>query len=134
MYLIILLIIILIMMKFLFNYKDNFNNLNDKIHFNNKYFDKYFNDTLTYDNPHYTYYYNDSIDQSKISENDQNIINQIDNIDYGNIKSGIQKCNDKCNGKCHYIGYNGIGICDTSIYSKSNIGTLHNNPIFVYGN
>ena len=135
MFLIILLIILLIIISILFNYRDNFNNLNDAMVDNNpfysKYFDKYFNDTLTYDNPYYTYYYNDSINQSKISENSEDIVNQIDKVDYGNVKLGIQKCHENCQGQCRQLGYDGIGICNSSIYNKYDLGTLYNNPTFI---
>ena len=77
-----------------------------------------------YDNSNHHYYYNDIIDQSKINEDYNDLINQTDKIDYSDIKTGFQKCIENCNGNCFQIGYNGVGVCDTTPIKQFDYGTL----------
>lgn len=87
---------------------------------------------LMEDNLETTYFYNDLIDQNKIKENSNDVINSIDNTDYSQPKElGIDKCLRQCNGICTQVGYNGIGSCIP--VEKTNYGTLYKNPTFTYG-
>lgn len=87
---------------------------------------------LMEDNLETTYFYNDLIDQNKIKENSNDVINSIDNVDYSQPKElGIDKCLRQCNGICTQVGYNGIGSCIP--VEKTNYGTLYKNPTFTYG-
>ena len=79
------------------------------------------------------YYYNDAIDQAKISETAFNIVNQIDPIDYSNVKTGLQKCKENCNGVCYEGGYTGIATCYPLQQRSFDWGTLYKNPTFTYG-
>ena len=87
---------------------------------------------LMEDNLETTYFYNKLFDQNKITENDYDVINSIDNIDYSQPKElGIDKCIKECNGECVMTGYNGIASCIPTV--KTNWGTLYKNPTFTYG-
>lgn len=87
---------------------------------------------LMNDNLETTYFYNSLVDQNKITENDYNVINSIDNIDYSQPKEfGIDKCRRTCNGICVESGYNGISSCVP--VQNTNWGTLYKNPEFTYG-
>ncbi len=79
------------------------------------------------------YYYNDAIDQSKISETAFNVVNQIDPIDFSNVKTGLDKCKEKCNGVCFEGGYTGIATCYPLQERTFDWGTLYKNPTFTYG-
>lgn len=79
------------------------------------------------------YYYNDAINQSKITENAYNVVNQIDNIDYSNVKTGLQKCNEKCKGVCFEGGFTGTATCYPLQQQTFDWGTLYKNPTFTYG-
>jgi hypothetical protein len=79
------------------------------------------------------YYQNDTIDQSKINENSYDIVNQIDLIDYGNVKTGMDKCQEKCDGQCLEFGYTGSTTCYPEETIGFDYGTLYKNPTFSYG-
>jgi predicted RNase H-like nuclease len=80
-----------------------------------------------------TYYYNDVIDQTKINESAYNIVNQVDKIDYSNVKTGLEKCLEKCDGTCFELGYMGIATCFPKQTKSFDLGTLYKNPTFTYG-
>jgi hypothetical protein len=87
---------------------------------------------LMEDNLETTYFYNDLIDQNKIKETSNDVINSIDNVDFSQPKElGIDKCLMHCDGICTQVGYNGIGSCIPVV--KTNYGTLYKNPTFTYG-
>ena len=113
------------------NNNNSFNNnlIENKILFNNK----DYNQNLSIDNKDNQYFYTDMIDQSKINESAFNIIYSIDPIDYSNVKTGLQKCNEQCKGICFENGYDGTSTCyplQTQIFDW---GTLYKNPTFTYG-
>lgn len=112
--------------------KNNFfkTSLNNKKNNLNK---KDYNEIILADTKDLTYYHNDVINQGNIYEDSNDIINQIDKIDYGKITTGIDKCKKLCNGVCWENGYTGVATC----YPKSplfDFGTLYKNPTFAYGN
>ena len=80
-----------------------------------------------------TYYYNDAIDQSLINETSYNVINQIDPIDYGDVKTGLDKCKTNCKGICFEGGYTGTATCYPEVTRSFDWGTLYKNPTFTYG-
>jgi hypothetical protein len=80
-----------------------------------------------------TYFQNDTINQSDINENSYDIVNQIDKIDYGDVKTGIQKCNEQCKGVCLEYGYYGSATCYPKPKQSFDYGTLYKNPTFSYG-
>lgn len=80
-----------------------------------------------------TYFQNDMIDQAKINENSYDVINQIDKIDYANVKTGMQKCQEKCKGTCLEFGYTGLATCYPKQTRNFDYGTLYKNPMFSYG-
>ena len=89
---------------------------------------------LEEENKGITFFYNDTIDQSKITQNAYNIINQVDNIDYSKIMTGIDKCRLKCmNGTCMEGGFSGVASCIPKATSSFDYGTLYKNPEFTYG-
>ena len=102
--------------------------IDEKILFNNR----DYNENLSIDNQidgHY--YYNDMINQSNINETAFNIVNSIDPIDYSNVKTGLEKCEENCNGMC-YSGYNGISTCYAPETSTFDFGTIYKNPFYTY--
>jgi hypothetical protein len=103
--------------------------IDEKILFNNK----DYNQNLSIDNKNNKYYYDDMIDQSNINETAFNIVYSIDPIDYANIKTGIQKCNENCKGICFENGYDGIATCYPNQQNSFDWGTLYKNPTFTYG-
>jgi len=105
-------------------------NIDKKILFNNK----DYNENLSIDNKDGKYFYDDTINQSDINENAFNIVYSIDPIDYGNVKTGIDKCNNECDGICFENGYNGIATCYPIQNQTFDWGTLYKNPTFTYGN
>ena len=79
-----------------------------------------------------TYYYNDVINQTKIVEDADNIINSIDVIDYSKVKTGMDKCLENCKGGCYAIGYNGVATCYPLPNKSFQWGTLYKNPMFTH--
>lgn len=92
-----------------------------------------YDEVLKNENSDLVYYYNDSIQQDKITENAEDIVNMIDKIDYADIKTGIQKCEEKCDGTCYELGYTGVAACFPSEKQKFFWGSLYKNPTFTYG-
>ncbi len=115
-----------------YNYKldnEQITNIDKRILFNNK----DYNENLSIDNKDNKYYYNDMINQSNINETAFNIVYSIDPIDYGDVKSGIEKCNENCNGICFENGYDGVATCYPTQSQIFDWGTLYKNPTFTYG-
>ena len=79
------------------------------------------------------YYQNDFINQSKITEDANDIINCIDKVDYGNITTGMDKCEQSCEGVCLELGYTGVATCFPKADKPFDWGTLYKNPEFTYG-
>jgi hypothetical protein len=94
---------------------------------------KDYSQTLADQNSDLTYYYNDEIDQSKFNETAFNIVNSVDMIDYGNVKTGLDKCNESCSGICYEGGYTGTATCYPMLNRTFDWGTLYKNPTFTYG-
>jgi hypothetical protein len=92
-----------------------------------------YNKLLGDDNKEVTYYYNDVINQSKISEDANDLINQVDLIDYSNIKTGLQKCEENCKGVCFELGYMGTATCYPPETRTFDYGSIYKNPTFIYG-
>jgi len=92
-----------------------------------------YNKLLGDDNKRVKYYYNDVIDQSKISENAYDLVNQIDLIDYANIKTGLEKCEAECDGVCFELGYMGTATCFPKETKTFDYGSIYKNPTFIYG-
>ncbi len=80
-----------------------------------------------------TYYENDSINQNNINEDAYDIVNMIDKIDYGKVKTGMDKCREECNGVCYEGGYTGSATCFPIQSNKFDYGTLYKNPMFING-
>lgn len=111
------------------NENQEIDEINEKILFNNR----DYNENLSIDNKNNKYYYNDMINQSDINETAFNVIYSIDPIDYSNVKTGIEKCNEECKGICYENGYDGIATCYPSQPQGFDWGTLYKNPTFTYG-
>jgi hypothetical protein len=94
---------------------------------------KDYNEALESLNKDLTYYDNDVIDQAKINETAFNIVYQIDKIDYADVKTGIEKCNERCDGVCFEMGYTGTSTCYPRQTRSFDWGTLYKNPTFTYG-
>jgi hypothetical protein len=94
---------------------------------------KYSNKLLGDDNKEVKYYYNDYINQSNINENSRDLINNIDLIDYSNIKTGLQKCEEECDGVCFELGYMGNATCYPKETKSFDYGSIYKNPTFIYG-
>jgi hypothetical protein len=92
-----------------------------------------YNKLLGDDNKEVTYYYNDVINQSNISENADDLINQIDLIDYADVKTGLQKCEAECKGVCFELGYMGTATCYPPETKGFDYGSIYKNPTFTYG-
>lgn len=92
-----------------------------------------YNKLLGDDNKEVTYYYNDVINQSNISENADDLVNQIDLIDYANVKTGLQKCEENCKGVCFELGYMGTATCYPEETKSFDYGSIYKNPTFTYG-
>lgn len=80
-----------------------------------------------------TYYENDTINQSNIIEDEYDVINMVDKIDYGKVKTGIDKCNEVCNGVCYQGGYTGSATCFPYTGKQFDYGTIEKNPMFING-
>ncbi len=109
--------------------RQQISNVDSKVLFNNK----DYNENLSIDNKDNKYYYDDMIDQSNINETAFNIVYSIDPIDYADVKTGIQKCNEDCEGVCYENGYDGIATCYPKETKNFDWGTLYKNPTFTYG-
>jgi len=92
-----------------------------------------YNKLLGDDNKNVKYYYNDVINQSKINENAYDVINQIDVIDYSDVKTGLQKCQENCDGVCFELGYMGTATCFPKQVRSFDYGSIYKNPTFIYG-
>jgi len=79
------------------------------------------------------YFQNDFINQSKITENAYDVINCIDKVDYGDITTGMDKCEKSCGGVCLELGYTGVATCFPKADKPFDWGTLYKNPEFTYG-
>jgi hypothetical protein len=93
---------------------------------------KDYNQILVDETKDLTYYHNDVINQGTIYEDANDIVNQIDKIDYGKVTTGMDKCRKYCSGTCWEGGYTGTATCypKTTAYD---LGTLYKNPTFTYG-
>ena len=91
------------------------------------------NKNNTTDNKDLIHYNNDTINQSKINENAYDVVNQIDKIDYSNVKTGMDKCRENCKGVCFELGYTGNATCYPKQNRTFDYGTLYKNPAFSYG-
>jgi hypothetical protein len=94
---------------------------------------KYSNKLLGDDNKEVKYYYNDYINQSDINENACDLVNNIDLVDYSNIKTGLQKCEEECDGVCFELGYMGNATCYPKETKTFDYGSIYKNPTFIYG-
>ena len=92
-----------------------------------------YNKLLGDDDKEVTYYYNDVINQSNINENADDLVNQIDLVDYSNVKTGLQKCEAECKGVCFELGYMGTATCFPMQNRKFDYGSIYKNPTFIYG-
>lgn len=92
-----------------------------------------YNATIAQQNKDLTYYDNDSINQSKITEDAYDIVNSLDKIDYGKVKTGYDKCLEQCDGTCFVMGNSGVATCYPKLNRTFDFGTLYKNPTFTYG-
>lgn len=92
-----------------------------------------YSELLEKDQQDVVYYQNDFINQSKITENAYDVVNCIDKVDYGNITTGMDKCELSCNGVCVELGYTGVASCFPKVDKSFDWGTLYKNPEFTYG-
>ena len=79
------------------------------------------------------YFQNDFINQSKITEDAYDIVNCIDKVDYGDVTTGMDKCEKSCGGVCLELGYTGVATCFPKADKPFDWGTLYKNPEFTYG-
>lgn len=105
------------------------NQIDQQVLFNNK----DYNENLSIDNKDNKYYYTDMINQSNINETAFNVVYSIDPINYSDVKTGIDKCNEQCGGVCFENGYDGIATCYPKENQPFDWGTLYKNPTFTYG-
>lgn len=89
--------------------------------------------TQASENKDLVYYYNDVVDDAKIVETAYDVANGIDKVDYGKVKTGMDKCKDKCRGVCYEGGYTGTATCYPLATRPFDWGTLYKNPTFTYG-
>ena len=108
---------------------DSWNTLKDKVSENRI---QDYNQILLEDTADLTYYENNVINQSNINENAYDVVNQIDLVDYGNVTTGMDKCNLNCDGVCLELGYTGSATCFPKT-TPFDYGTLYKNPTFTYG-
>ena len=94
---------------------------------------KDYNENLSIDNKDNQYFYTDMINQSNINETAFNVVYSIDPIDYADVKTGLEKCNEECKGVCFENGYDGIATCYPPETQPFDWGTLYKNPTFTYG-
>ena len=119
----------------------NSNYIQQKINYEKKQLDKKvlfsnkdYNENLSIDNKDNQYFYTDMINQSNINETAFNIIYSVDPIDYADVETGLDKCNQECKGVCFENGYDGIATCYPKETTGFDFGTLYKNPTFTYGN
>ncbi len=79
------------------------------------------------------YFQNDFINQSKITEDAYDVVNCIDKVDYGDVTTGMNKCEKSCGGVCLELGYTGVATCFPKADKPFDWGTLYKNPEFTYG-
>jgi hypothetical protein len=79
------------------------------------------------------YFQNDFINQSRITEDANDVINCIDKVDYGDVTTGMDKCEKSCGGVCLELGYTGVATCFPKADKPFDWGTLYKNPEFTYG-
>lgn len=79
------------------------------------------------------YFQNDFINQSKITEDAYDVVNGIDKVDYGDITTGMDKCEKSCGGVCLELGYTGVATCFPKADKPFDWGSLYKNPEFTYG-
>ena len=79
------------------------------------------------------YFQNDFINQSKITEDAYDVVNGIDKVDYGDVTTGMDKCEKSCGGVCLELGYTGVATCFPKADKPFDWGTLYKNPEFTYG-
>jgi len=79
------------------------------------------------------YFQNDFINQSKITEDAYDVVNGIDGVDYGDVTTGMDKCEKSCGGVCLELGYTGVATCFPKADKPFDWGTLYKNPEFTYG-
>ena len=94
-----------------------------------------YENTVLNQNKDVIYFYNDILDQTKISENADDIINNNSKVDYSNIQTGMDKCKKNCyngNGYCLGLYYDGTASCypPKDYTKKFDLGTLYKNPAF----
>ena len=111
------------------NQKNQIGEVEQTVLFNNK----DYNENLSIDNKDNKYFYTDMINQSNINETAFNVVYSIDPIDYADVKTGQDKCNEKCGGICFENGYDGVATCYPKENQPFDWGTLYKNPTFTYG-
>ena len=109
--------------------KNQIKEIDQKVLFDNK----DYNENLSIDNKDNKYFYTDMINQSNINETAFNIVYSIDPIDYADVKTGLDKCNQECGGVCFENGYDGNTTCYPKESQPFDWGTLYKNPTFTYG-
>lgn len=92
-----------------------------------------YNQMLLEENKDVVPFYNDVLNQENIYYDSNDLINQIDKIDYSNIKTGYDKCIKNCNGSCNIIGYSGFAECIPIDKKGFDYGSLYKNPAFTEG-
>ena len=91
-----------------------------------------YNQILLSENNDVTYYYNTLNDNNKVTHNAYDVINSIDNVDYGKVKeTGRDKCRKNCKGTCLDGGFTGVSSCVPIV--GTNYGSLYKNSQFTYG-
>jgi hypothetical protein len=94
-----------------------------------------YENTVLNQNKNVIYFYNDILDQTKISENADDIINNKSKVNYSNIQTGMDKCKKNCyggEGYCLGLYYDGTASCypPKDYTKKFDLGTLYKNPAF----
>ena len=92
-----------------------------------------YEELLERNNNDLVYFQNDFINQSKITEDAYDIVNCIDKVDYGDVTTGMDKCEKNCGGVCLELGYTGVASCFPKADKPFDWGTLYKNPEFTYG-
>lgn len=93
-----------------------------------------YNQMLLEENKDVVPFYNDVLDQNNIYYDSNDLINQIDKIDYSDVKTGYDKCLNNCkDGTCNIIGYSGFAECIPLDKKGFDYGSLYKNPAFTYG-
>jgi len=92
-----------------------------------------YEELLERNNEDLVYFQNDFINQSKITEDAYDVVNGIDKVDYGDVTTGMDKCEKSCGGVCLELGYTGVATCFPKADKPFDWGTLYKNPEFTYG-